>query len=159
MKEITEITESDFRKLDLKGYLYEKLVISSQAHKMKFMEHSLNDELDKEKKYVQSNPTWSQKIAFFVTSMPTEEDIKEQYLMLQGIKNEKERNEVAYGMALMNVSNQEKYYWNRLGTFTAWCGVKHIYSKRNKWLIDADSECGELHKKLIKRIYIVSLGE
>lgn len=159
MNKITEITETDFRKLDLIGYKYEKMLISSKSYKMHFVEHHLNDELDTEKAYLEENPKWKKTVAFFVTEIPTEKDIKEHYNMLQGIKDEKERQEVAKGQALMSFSYWDKYFWKETGTFTSWVGVNHIYSKRTKWFIDADSECGELHKKPIAHIYIVYLGE
>lgn len=159
MKNITEITETDFRKLDLVGYRYEKMSISAAAHRMVFKEHHLNDVLDEEKKYVEENPEWEQTVAFFVTELPTEEEKERCYEAFQGIKDEDERRQAAYGMAMLNVSNFDKYYWNQIGTYTIWDGVRHIYSKRTKWVIDADSECGELHKKKIARIYIVHLGE
>lgn len=159
MKNITEISERDFRKLDLYGYRYEKLEISKEAWKAHFKKYSLNDILDDEKIYLNENSSWERTIAFFITELPTEDDVINSYNMLKGIKNEKERKDAAFSQALMHCACYDKYFWRDISTFNTWVGVKHIYSKRTKWLINADSEKGELHKKGIKHIYLVHIGE
>ncbi len=159
MKNITEISETDFRKLDLIGYKYEKMIINSNCWRMNFEECHLNKELDEQKKYVEENKSWVKTVAFFVTDLPTEDDVKKYYESYQGIKDDNERLIAAKNHAFMEVAYCDKYYWRTLGTFTSWAAVNHIYSKRNKWIVDADSEPGELYKKGIKRIYIVYLGE
>lgn len=156
---ITEIAESDFRKLNLVGYRRERIDLPDGSHRFGFVKHFANNDLDEQKKYVNENGTWTKTTAFFFTDEPTEDEIRAKYGSYPADMPEDRKMELAFDDAMMDHAYCDKYCWPIIGTYESWAAVRHIYSKRTKWIIDADSEQGELHKKGIARIYIVHLGE
>lgn len=136
---ITEISETDFRKLKLVGYKRVKKTAvfkdESQYNFWIYEEVSLNDIIDKE---ISGGITTT--VAIFMANVPTRPD-----------------NDIE----LFNKIPFNKYYWNDFSSFCVRDDVIKIYSKKTQWVISAGpkSEPGILSKKGIDKIYLIHIGE
>ena len=151
---VTEISESDFRKLNLVGYDH-KMVDHGGYNALEFVPKSLNDVIDENKNYCKEN-NWST-IAIALHIEPTEEEIQaEANSKCSIIVHAEDKYKTARDLVLNKYSYYDKWL-NRLGasTYLVGCGIEHLYSTRDYWEIKHDY--WKAKKKETKAIYIVHL--
>ena len=156
---ITEISEEDFRKLDLKGYKTER-VEHENGHRYEMVECSLNDVLDEQIQYclesgceVDFNDLQIP-VTFAIHEPPTEKDYEKVAKTFKGL-NEEERRD----FCLRTCSYLYKYINQFTGprSFQIGCGIKHLYSTRDYY--EAHDDYWRVRKDETKVIYRVHLSQ
>ena len=132
---ITEISEEDFRKLDLKVKANERVQIDERSHRFEMVEKSMNDILDKEIKYLLEN----------------------------GYASDLEELSVPVTVAI--AKDGQFYldkFMNRYSgaqTYQLGLGIKHIYSTRDYFECGKSEDYWRVLKRETKAIYRVHLDE
>ena len=158
-KFITEISESDFRKLNLIGYRNTRVDVDEKSFKMEMMPIELNKILDQYLDFCIEEGFNT--IAIALHTDPTEEAIQCYMKLFTFDKEHGKRNytyEEAEGLALFDFSYLDKFM-NRFSgnqTFQIGCGITHLYSTRDYWEIRDDY--WRVKKSETKAIYLIHLG-
>ena len=158
-KFITEISESDFRKLNLIGYRNTRVDADEKSYKMEMMPIELNKILDQSIEFCKEEGFTT--VAIALHTEPTEEDIEKEMKFFTFDKEHGRRNftrEEAFKLALFSCSYLDKFM-NRLSghqTFQIGCGITHLYSTRDYWEIRDDY--WRVKKSETKAIYLIHLG-
>ena len=151
---VTEISEEDFKKLNLVGYDHKRVEYDTY-NKIEFVPKFLNEVIDENKNFCKENG-WST-IAIAIHTEPTEEEIQKALENVNPmLKTTVDKNKVAKEFALINNSYCDKWL-NRQGssTYVIGCGIEHLYSTRDYWEIKNDY--WKVKKRETKAIYIVHL--
>ena len=158
---ITEISEEDFRKLNLKVRRNERVVVSENVHKFEMVEKSLNEILDNEIKYCLESGYESDlknlkiPVTIAIHEEPTEEDYKEFINTYKGLLTPDEarnlcRHEWTYLDKFMNCFTGAQ-------TFQIGWGISHLYSTRDYY--ESHEDYWRVSKKETKVIYRVKLSD
>ena len=168
---ITEISEEDFKKLNLKGYDNERVDHKDGSYSFRFLQKDLNYKLDEYKKQLAEtilkegiDLPWT--IAVCIHVEPTGDAIEKEAELLQKLianPNHPAHNAIidyskeAYLQALYNFSYLDKWM-DRSGhtTYEFGMGIDHLYSTRDKWVAHW-IDYFEVRKKDTKAVYIVHL--
>ena len=145
---ITEISEADFRKLNLIGYRNTRVEVDEHSYRMEMMPIELNKEIDEHKKYCESEGKDTLEPYYDIVYValhtdPTEEDIEEEMqTFTYDPKNGGRRNlthEEAFKSVLFNASYLDKFMNRFTGhqTFQMGYNISHLYSTRDYY------ECGD----------------
>ena len=158
---ITEISEKDFKKLNLYGFDRKMVDRADGSKSLKFIKKSLNEVIDENKDFCKENK-WNT-IAIAVHIEPTEDEIIEQMKddnlpTIRLAKNDEEKYEEARSLVLNDYSYYDKWL-NRMGasTYLVGCGIKHLYSTRDYFEIKDDY--WKVKKRETEAIYIVHLED
>lgn len=163
---ITEISEKDFRKLNLIGYKNTRVEVDEHSYRMEMLPVELNKEIDEYKEYREKEDKNTREpyydiLYIAIHTDPTEEDIEDE--MKTFTLDEKtggRRNltrEEAFKSALFNASYLDKWMNQFTGhqTFQIGYNIGHLYSTRDYF------ECREgywkVKKSETKAIYKVHL--
>lgn len=158
-KFITEISESDFRKLNLIGYRNTRVDVDEKSYKMEMMPIELNKILDQNLDFCKEEGFNT--VAIALHTDPTEESVQTYMKLFTFDKEHGKRNytyEEAKGLALFDFSYLDKFM-NRFSghqTFQIGCGITHLYSTRDYWEIRDDY--WRVKKSETKAIYLIHLG-
>lgn len=169
---ITEISEEDFKRLNLVGYDNERVDNSDGSFKFQFVQKRLNDKLEEYKKYL-AETILKDKVdlpwvmAVCIHTEPTKEVIvKEKELLEAAIANPNhpdhgaimDYSKEAYLLALYDFSYLDKWM-DRSGhtTYEFGIGLDHLYSTRDKWQAKGWIDYFEVRKKDTKAVYIIHL--
>lgn len=167
---ITEISEEDFRKLNLVGYDNEKVDNGDGSYGFRFIQKRLNDILEKNKQYLAElilkdtmHLPWV--ITVCVHIEPTKKDIDEEAASLKTIAAARLPSDAivdyereAYLQALYNFSYLDKWM-DKSGhtTYEFGVGLDHLYSTRDKWQARGWIDYFEVRKKDTKAVYVIHL--
>lgn len=156
---VTEISEEDFRKLNLIGYRNAKVECEDNSYKFVMKPISLNKLLDKELK--EANEPINE-IVFAIHIEPTEEFIKESMKLFTSDGNGGCRNytyEEAKEYALYEFSYLDKFMNRFTGMQTFQYGVNlgHIYTNRDYFYSKEDY--WRVRKADTKAVYIVHIDQ
>ena len=151
---VTEISETDFRKLNLIGFKRERIDHENWCS-MEFIEKKINDVLDEQKQYCKEQGWTTIVIALHVK--PSEEKIQEAIKANYPVV---EHSENKYSAARSVVLTDYSYYdkWlNKTGatTYQIGCGIEHLYSTRDYWCIKDDY--WQVKKKETEAVYLIHL--
>lgn len=158
-KFITEISEEDFKKLNLIGYDNERLELDNGSYTFEFIKKNLNDRLEEHKKYLaelilkdKMNLPWIMTVC--IHTEPTEESVIDE--LNSGRTSVYDE---AYKSCLYEYSYLDKWM-DRAGhtTYEFGVGLDHLYSTRDKWQAQGWVDYFEVRKKDTKAAYIIHLG-
>ena len=158
-KFITEISESDFRKLNFIGYRNTRVDVDEKSYKMEMMPIELNKILDQYLYICEEEKITTVVVALHTD--PTAEAIQCYMKLFTSDGNGGRRNytyEEAKGLALFDFSYLDKFMNRYSGnqTFQIGCGITHLYSTRDYWEIRDDY--WRVKKSETKAIYLIHLG-
>lgn len=169
---ITEISEEDFKKLNLVGYDNERVDNNDGTFKFKFIQKHLNDKLEEYKRYLAEtilkdkvDLPWVMTVCIHIE--PTEEEVAwEEEILKTATANPNhpdhgvcmDYSKEAYLQALYNFSYLDKWM-DRSGhtTYEFGIGLDHLYSTRDKWQARGWIDYFEVRKKDTKAVYIIHL--
>lgn len=162
-KFITEISEEDFRKLNLIGYDNERVENADGSYSFKFFKKDLNEKLDEYKKYllelIEDGHELPWTIAVCVHYLPTDESLAYYINNFKNIETGgKLTAEEAYHLALYDFSYYDKWM-DKAGhtTYEFGVGIDHLYSTRDKWIAKDWLDYFEVRKRETKAVYIIHL--
>ena len=156
---ITEISEEDFRKLDLIGYRNTRVNCDEHSYRMIMAPVRLNEILDKELE-LSEEPV--ENVVFAIHIEPTEEAIRENMKLFTFDGKGGRRNytyEEAKEFSFFEFSYLDKFM-NRFSgnqTFQFGTNMPHIYSNRDYYYIKDDY--WRVKKSETKAIYIVHIKQ
>ena len=163
-KFITEISEEDFKKLNLIGYDNERIENPDGSYSFEFIKKNLNYRLEEYKKYLAElilkdklDLPWI--ITVCIHTEPTEEDIVYQQKTFKKIEDGSTyAYDEAYHLALYDYSYYDKWM-DKAGhtTYEFGVGLDHLYSTRDKWQAQGWIDYFEVRKKDTKAVYIIHL--
>lgn len=168
---ITEISEKDFKRLNLKGYDNERVDHGDGSYSFKFIQKDLNDKLEDYKKhlakYIKDGQELPWVIAVCIHTEPTKESIaKEKELIKRVLENPNhplkgvcvDYEKEAYLQALYNYCYYDKWM-DKAGhtTYEFGGGLDHLYSTRDKWQAKGWIDYFEVRKKDTEAVYIIHL--
>ena len=150
-KYITEISEKDFRKLNLVGYKMIKVPIGENTHRLGWEKVKLNDVLDYEKKGFNKYFKKCPKCIVVVIHSDQEKAIEYEKLW------KKEEN--ASGYYVQGDLPEGFYFWDRFGSYTYLFsdGIDKLYTKEYKWF-DKNKEF-VIDKRDVDAVYLIHLEE
>ena len=157
---ITEISEEDFRKLDLKVYRHERIKVDEKTHRFEMVERSLNEILDKEIEsciesgYESDYLDLQLPVTIAIHEPPTEKDHKSVAKMFPRM-SEKEIHE--YCLRACSYLDKFMNQYTGAQTYQLGWGIKHLYSTRDYF--EAHEDYWRVAKKETKVIYRVKLSE
>lgn len=166
---ITEISEEDFRSLNLVGYDNERVNNDDGSFSFKFIKKRLNDKLDEYKRYLAEtilkdkvDLPWVMAVCIHIE--PAKEAIDEEVSLLEAASARVTSGacvdyaKEAYLQALYNFSYLDKWM-DRSGhtTYEFGIGLDHLYSTRDKWQAKGWIDYFEVRKKDTKAVYIIHL--
>lgn len=161
-KFITEISEEDFKKLQLQGYDNKK-VEAQDYFTFDFIKCELNDKLEEYKHYltdlIQEGEKLPWVIALCIHTEPTEEAINYYLSTFKNVATgEPLVREEAFKLALYDFSYFDKWM-DRCGhtTYEFGVGINHLYSTRDKWVAKDWIDYFEVRKRDTKAVYIIHL--
>lgn len=173
-KRVCHIAESDFRKLNLVGAIHVLKDVAPtpeypNGYKVySYEDEPLNDLLDEQRKYIKEMGWKNDTVMIALHTDPSPECLKkceEEASRMKTTKGhpllQKEKDKRAEMLALTEEGTYLDKFLDRRGSVT-YCqcpSVKQIYSIRNYWFCDSDSESTQVPKKDTKAIYLVYLGE
>lgn len=153
-KYTTEISESNFRKLNLIGYKREWITLEDGTKRLGWKKVILNDEIDDVKKdwdeYFKGSPRT------IVIAIHNDWELAEEY---EKIWNESDPKDIRTRANLPDGF----YYWdkflNKLGatTYQLGCGISKLYSRETKWYITEDYF--DINKKETQDVFFIHLDE
>ena len=166
---ITEISEEDFKSLNLVGYDNERVNNDDGSFSFKFVKKRLNDKLEEYKRYLAEtilkdkvDLPWVMAVCIHIE--PTEKAINEELSLLETAASRMPSGayvdyaKEAYLQALYNFSYLDKWM-DRSGhtTYEFGIGLDHLYSTRDKWQARGWIDYFEVRKKDTKAVYIIHL--
>lgn len=136
---ITEISENDFRKLNLKVYRHERREIDERTHSFKFIERNINDILDEQIEYALKNGYESD-----LADLQTPVTIA--------------LHKLSTGDDILSSCYLDKFMNRFTGaqTFQIGWGISHLYSTRDYY--EAHEDYWRVKKKETEVIYRVHLN-
>lgn len=158
-KIITEISEEDFRKLDLRVYAFEK-VKTENGWKPHMAEIPINAILDGELEYILSSGYESDyeslltPVTIAIHEPPSEKDYEEVRSAFKGMTDEE-----CHEYCVRACSYLDKFMNNFTGprTFQIGFGIRHLYSTRDYY--EAHEDYWRVSKRETKVIYRIKLSE
>lgn len=162
-KFITEISEEDFKKLQLQGYDNKKINTDTDGYvTFDFVKCELNDKLEEYKHYladlIQEGEKLPWTIALCIHTEPTEEAINYYASTFKDVATGKAMSrEESFKQALYDFSYFDKWM-DRSGhtTYEFGVGIDHLYSTRDKWVAHW-IDYFEVRKRDTKAVYIIHL--
>lgn len=163
---ITEISEADFRKLNLIGYRNTRVDVDEHSYRMEMLPVELNKEIDEYKEYCEGDGKEYREPNYDIVYValhtdPTEEDIKDEMkTFMFDPKNGGRRNltrDEAFKSALFNASYLDKFMNRFTGhqTFQMGFNIDHLYSTRDYF--ECHDDYWRVKKSETKAIYKVHL--
>ena len=160
-KLITEISEEDFRKLNLKVYKTEREECESGGHRFALVEKSLNDILDEQIEYTIKSGYPSDlydlrtPVTIAIHEEPSEEDYQEYVEQYKGLSADEARETCrhACGTYLDKFMNR----FTGAQTYQIGWGIRHLYSTRDYY--EAHEDYWRVRKDETKVIYRVRLSD
>ena len=159
---VTEISEEDFKKLNLVGYDNEKVELDDKTLMFTFVKKDLTKVLEEYKAYlaecIQEGTKLPWTIALCLHTEPTEEAID---YNMKTFKNTKTglpyTKEEAFNVSLYDFSYLDKWM-DKHGhtTYEFGIGIDHLYSTRDKWVAHW-IDYFEVKKRDTKACYIIHL--
>jgi hypothetical protein len=161
---ITEISEQDFKKLNLVGYDNERVEIDENSYELKFIKKNLNDKLEEYKQYLAEtiikdkiNLPWVMAVCIHTEPDPLYVDYMKLTTVSATGKNDLTDAE-AFNLSLYDYSYYDKWM-DKAGhkTYEFGIGLDHLYSTRDKWLAKGWIDYFEVRKKDTQAVYIIHL--